>query len=181
MFDIGKNNIVVPTPSILLIKEFKSVWNRDKTTKKERALNEFAYIYFKHDFKSIYKTSFTDEEIEVELRRDIFNKPKWKADKLVIAAENRYKVLQVTKSLAFLNAAEKALSEIKKYFNDFDLSKVDAKDKHTAAKNMLGNIKEVDEVTSKLFNTRKRVQLEQLNTSISKRKLGDREVPPDQR
>lgn len=181
MFDISKNNIVVPKAEILLVKEFKNLWKRDKTEKKEKALNEFAYIYFKHDFKSTYKSSYTEEEIEVELKRDIFNKVNWKADKLVIEAEEKYKKLQITKSLAFLDAAEKALSEIKKYFNDFNLEGLDKKNKHTAVKNMMSNLKEVEEVTLKLFNTRKRVELEQITNKLSSRQLGDREIPKSKR
>ena len=182
MLDIGKNNIIVPQTEILLIKEFKTLWTRDKSKNKEKVLNEFAYIYFKHNFKSTYKTSYTEDEIEIELKRDIFNNVKWKADKILIAAEEKYKSLQMTKSLAFLDSAEKALVEVKKYFNDFNLEGFSEKEKTTAVKNMMGHLKEVEEVSSRLFNARKRVELEQSTKKLSaSRTLGSRELPKNKR
>jgi len=35
-----ENNIVVPTPQALLIKDFKTIWDRDKSKKKEQAIKE---------------------------------------------------------------------------------------------------------------------------------------------
>jgi len=184
MFDINSNNnIIIKEPGVLLIKEFKDIWNGDKSKDKSYALKVFAYIYFKSDFKSPYRNSRTQEELPDILKQDL-NLPKdFKETKDIFLAEEKYIDLQTTKSLKMILSAEKALDQITKYFNDFDITKViDEDDKASAISKLMSNLKQVDEVATKLESVKDKIAKEMENKKLSGSKiLTSRELPKNKR
>ena len=52
-----------------MIKEFKKIWNRDRSTKKDKALKELAYIYHSGDYQSIYRNYHIDTRDATEKER----------------------------------------------------------------------------------------------------------------
>lgn len=122
-----KNNSVSFAPQALLIKEFKALWDRDKTKSKELAVLELGFVYFKCDFRSIYKNYF-EEEKEEKIINDIF-KSNWKPDKAVIAACDRYTELCKTKSMRLVENAWKAVDEISSYYTTVRLNELDDRGK----------------------------------------------------
>lgn len=179
MFDLDSKGIVIVQPEFLLIKAFKDLWDSGKPDKVNPL---FAYIYFKHDFKSPYRKSFTEEEIEIKLREDIIQNKKWTPNDLVLKAEEKYIELRQTKSLKVLQSGENALSQINKYFNEFSIDELPIASKHQAVNNIMKNLKELDEVIAKFENARKRVEEELTTKTLSgNKRLRKRELPKDQR
>jgi uncharacterized protein YqgQ len=179
MFDLNSKGIVTVKPELLLIKEFKELW---KTDVPDKVIKVFAYIYFKNDFKSPYRNSYTENEIESILKEDVLQNKKWKPTKLVLAAEKKYQELQQTKSLKTLQSAENALAQINLYFNEFNISEVEESSKHQVVNNMMKNLKELDEVISKIENAKKRVEEELTTRKLTgKKTLRKRELPKSQR
>ena len=114
LFYISENK-VIPNPEVLLIKEFKDIWDRDKTKLKDIALKELAYIYFISDYKSVYNDySLSVKEIKIE--EDIIQDKTWKPDELIKLAIKKYEELQITPTLRLLNGARKALEEMTRYY-----------------------------------------------------------------
>ena len=64
------NYIVVPDTYTLTIKEFKSILDSDKSKKKEKAMKEFAYIYYMCDHNSPFST-YDDEEKSKEILNNL--------------------------------------------------------------------------------------------------------------
>lgn len=74
-------------PEALVIKSIRTLWNRDKTQSKERALAELGYIYFMVDPRSTYSylTDLADRSEKIVLEEGL---PKnWKPDKIVQEAD----------------------------------------------------------------------------------------------
>jgi len=179
MFDLNSKGIVTVRPELLLIKEFKALW---ETGEPDQVIKVFAYIFFKHDFKSPYRNSYTELEIERILKEDILHNKKWKPTKIVLAAEAKYQELQQTKSLKTLQSAENALAQINIYFNDFNIYNVEENSKHQVVNNMMKNLKELDEVIGKIENAKKRVEEELTTRKLTgKKTLRKRELPKSQR
>ena len=179
MFDLNNKGIVIVKPELLNIKAFKDLYESDK---QEKVNKLFAYIYFKHDFKSPYRNSYEEHEIEEKLLVDVIQSLKWKPNALVKTAELKYQELQQTKTLKTLQSAENALSQISIYFNAFDITIVGEAQKHIAVNNMMKNLKELDEVVAKIDSARKRVESELMTKVLAgKRKLQKRELPKSQR
>lgn len=179
MFELDKNGVVKIKADLLLIKAFKELYDSDK---QEKINKLFAYIYFKHDFKSPYKKQYTSEQIEKALLVDILEVKAFKPNKLLIAAEKKYVELQQTKSLKTLASAERALNQIDIYFESIDIMNIPEDKRDAAAKNIMTNIKEIDEVTARMESARRRVEQElSIKILSGKKKLGKRELPKDKR
>lgn len=184
MFDIdSNNNIILKEPGVLLISEFKKIWDSDKSKEKLEALKIFAYIYFKCDFKSPYRNTKTKEELPEVLKKDL-NLPKdFKETKEICLAQEKYIDLQTTKSLKMILSAEKALDQITKYFDEFDISKIKLdEDKANSINKLMGNLKQIDEVAMKLESVKDKIAKELETKKLSGTKvLSPRELPKSKR
>jgi hypothetical protein len=54
VYDNVNNRLEINEPEILLIKEFKSLFDKDKTKTKTQLWKELTYIYLAIDWKSPY-------------------------------------------------------------------------------------------------------------------------------
>ncbi len=183
MFDIGPNNtVLLKEAQILMIKEFHKLWVKDKSKDKLQVNKEFAYIYFKNDFKSPYRNAYTEEELPVRLKIDLMLDKEWKSTPLIVAAEEKYNELQTTKSLKMLLAAEQALEQITTYFNDFKIDKITEDKKAEAISKLMSNLKSVDDVVGRLEAAKDKVAKELQTQKLSgSKKLAPRELPRDKR
>ena len=111
---LNKDNKVEFSPQLLLIKEFKKLWTRDKTRTKTKALEEFAYIYFMADYKSEYNAYGLEKE--KQLIEDVFERP-YSPDKEVLDCIKKYTELQKTTSMNFINSARESAESIRAYYN----------------------------------------------------------------
>lgn len=116
---------VEPTVEVLSIEPFKTIWERDKSSKKDKALLEFLYIEYMASFK---KTNpFKDvpiENKEIMIKENIFKDSEYEIDELIEEGVKFLIELQRSYSMTFsyylsaLNAANK----LKEFFNTIDLN-----------------------------------------------------------
>ena len=74
-----ENNVVKVNPEMLLIPEFKDIWDRDKSKDKGIAYKELAFVYFLADYKSVY-TAYSPEEREDKIKQDFIRDTSWVRD-----------------------------------------------------------------------------------------------------
>ena len=116
-------------PEALVIKSIRTLWNRDKTQSKERALAELGYIYFMVDPRSTYSylTDLADRSEKIVLEEGL---PKnWKPDKIVQEAMKSYRDSVITTSSLLLEDTRVAVDKLRKYLRDIDLTAEDDKNK----------------------------------------------------
>lgn len=116
-------------PEALVIKSIRTLWNRDKTQSKERALAELGYIYFMVDPRSTYSylTDLADRSEKIVLEEGL---PKnWKPDKIVQEAMKSYGDSIITTSSLLLEDTRVAVDKLRKYLRDIDLTAEDDKNK----------------------------------------------------
>lgn len=111
MYNFFKRNgkEITPINEVLLIPEFKEIWERDNTESKSRALNDFAIIYFGGYFNSpmnIYGDKKWNKIAE-KFKNDSGWRPK--DDKKIEAALKVYEELQDTPSLRILKSIRESL------------------------------------------------------------------------
>lgn len=181
MFKLDKNNRIIVDPDLLPIPEFNTIWEADKSKTKEKAIRELQFVYYIADFKSPYRKSYRDEEIYTIVKRDFIGDSNWKIPDRVEKAINKYKELQETKILKFLYKAENALEQIETYFDTFDINNLDSENQADAINKLLRNLREVDEVSSKISNAIKRAEAEVQDIKTNQRQLTSRELPKSQR
>lgn len=170
-----ENNKVTFTPEALTIKEFKALWDRDVSKTKENAVEDLAYVFFVTDYKSVYK-AYDDEARSEKVIKDVITQKKWTRDKAIEAAIARYDELQQTPSMGVLQDAEAALSKIRHYFRNVDVSD-DETGKATSA--LINNVKAIGDLLKGLQSLRELVEKE-INETTRVRgqgRLGMRETP----
>ena len=116
-------------PEALVINSIRTLWNRDKTQSKERALAELGYIYFMVDPRSTYSylTDLADRSEKIVLEEGL---PKnWKPDKIVQEAMKSYGDSVITTSSLLLEDTRVAVDKLRKYLRDIDLTAEDDKNK----------------------------------------------------
>jgi hypothetical protein len=118
MFEVV-DYVVQISPSALNIPEFKELWKRDKTKKKDKAHAELSYVYYIADYKSEYRNHPFDERRE-KIKLDFCDKAlgeDWEPDAKVNAAIEKYEQMQITPSLRFLTSVQNQLDKITDFMN----------------------------------------------------------------
>jgi len=163
LLNINGDNIEI-TPEGLQIKEFKVLWSRDKKKSKETALSELAFVYYFTDWQSPYRLYIDKKEKEEKILLDLFEGKKWEKDVLVIEACKKYEELTTTDSILLLKDAKGAISKLRKYFRDVDLSERDEKSGKPiySAKDLIMNIKQVGQVVRGMKELEDEIAKEQM-------------------
>jgi len=174
LFDLEHNKVVVK-PEAILVKEFKAIWDRDTSKHKEGALEELSYVYFRMDYKSVYK-QYDEDARSQKVINDVITKKTWKPDKLIDDACRKYDELQQTPSMGLLKDAETALDKIRSYFRTVDVTEDDT-GKVTAT--LISNVEKLGNLIKGLSSLREIVEKE-MSEAIRIRggsKTSLREVP----
>ena len=163
----------------MVIKEFKRIWTKDRSSKKDKALKELAYVYHSIDYQSIYRNYHIDARDE-KIKLDLFDDRDWKPDSDINAAINRYAELQTTLSMQLLNDVEQGLSKLRDYFRNPDFEE---DENGVAAKNFIGNVKQMGDLVKSLKGLKEEVEKELIDKMQLRggNLIGGRELPPDRR
>lgn len=116
-------------PEALLIKVFKTIWNRDRSAGKEKALKELGIVYFMCDPRSSYMFYIDEKERLDVIKSDEGLPDKWKPDTHIIEAMETYKRLTETASSALLKDTREAIEKLRAELRNIDFSKTDDKGK----------------------------------------------------
>jgi len=170
-----ENNRVTFSPEALLVKEFKTLWDRDSSKHKEYATEELGYVFYMSDYKSAYLAYDADAR-ENKVTNDVITKKGWKPDDKIREAIKKYGELQETPSMGLLKDAECALDKIRYYFKNGDIT-TDVEG--TLTKTLIANVEKLGGVIKGLSSLRDMVDKE-VSESMRVRgsgRLGMRETP----
>jgi len=150
------NEKVVPNPEILMVKEFKAVYNR------KDANEVLAYIFNLVDFRSPYAI-YAEEERAEKVKEDIL--PATKVDKVITEAIEKYKEIHTSEASLLLESARKAIRSLREYFDTVKV--VDEEDIGKASKDLIANIKSMGAVIQ---------GLKELEEEVSKEKQTEKNI-----
>ena len=112
----------------LLLKPFKTIWKRDKSLNKEKALSELGFIYFFCDIRSDYQY-IVDEEARMASIKEGEGMPEdWTPDSVVLEAMQFYSTFKSTSAL-LLEDTRYAVDKLRKLLREIDLTQTDDKGK----------------------------------------------------
>lgn len=115
-YDNVNKQLEINEPEVLLVREFKALLDRDKTTYKQRATRELTYMYLAIDYKSIYNQYSELERHEEALSDSGLTEEEFN-DPIFREACRKYRNLQDSnKSIKLLNAARNAADQFVDYF-----------------------------------------------------------------
>lgn len=164
MFAVGKNNKIEIEPRMLLIPEFKKIWEADMSKTKSKAMKEFAFIYFMGDYKSEYNIYGIGKAEAVA--GDIMNDEKYTPTKNVSLAIRKYESLQETFSMRYLKSVRETMNSLMKFYDELrfksNQSNVSTYDPTLVTK----ALKEVEIILEKVEKWEKKVKEEEGNMQI---------------
>lgn len=112
----------------LLLKPFKTIWKRDRSQNKEKALMELGFIYFFCDIRSDYQY-IVDEDARKESIKEGEGLPKdWEPDDVLLEAMEFYNTFKPTSAL-LLEDTRYAVDKLRKLLREIDLTQKDDKGK----------------------------------------------------
>ena len=182
IFEIS-GHIVRPTPSILAVSVFNTLWKRDKSKNKVTAMQEFAYIEFMTSKKKSNPYKGYDESIkEKKIIEGVIKQEGWQADDLVKEAIDTYDKWQTdaSPSLRYYNANLSALQKTIDYLNgglDYAERNRSGMPVHKF-NDVVRGIKEADQVLKSLTSLKKKVEEELYQASRTK---GGKNINPYER
>lgn len=140
----------------LILKPFKKLWDRDRSKKKEKAMQELGFIYFFCDPRSDYMF-IVDEELRKEKIIEQEGLPKtWKIDKFVQEAMELYKYLTQSTASLLLADTRLAVDKLRDMLRDIDLTEKDDKNKPIYTLNSVtSTIKQIPSLTKELVEAEK--------------------------
>lgn len=176
LFDFD-NRRVIPSPEALLIKEFKDIYDADKSKDKKIALEELAYVVYMSDYKSPYKNKTEDVRADYVIK-DVITTKGWKESALTKAGMEKYKELHKTPSMQLVESIQFGLSQINLYFRNNATALADDVEGKVMEK-YLANAKKAEELLVTMDRLEKRVEDEMSVGKIGRggRTINPRELP----
>lgn len=179
---IVENKIVKPTTQTLLIHPFSEIWERDTSSTKQHAIEDFAYIEFMTSVQKVNPYSgYSEQERKKHILKDIISPTRtdWVEDDLIKMGMLKVVEFQRNASVTYnyYMSAKAAAEKMQEFFNTFDMTQCNLK---TGAP-----IYKPKDITSALNDTAK--VLENLNTLRDKvdnelfeavKNRGQKEVSP---
>lgn len=113
----------------LSIKAFRDLWERDKSAKKDKAIQELGFIYFFCDPRSDYMF-LIDEDTRMEKIIEQEGLPKnWKPDEKIEKAMEVYRYLTTSPSSLLLQDTRELVDKVRAQLKEIDLTLLDDKGK----------------------------------------------------
>lgn len=123
LFQLDDNQLPILTVEARTIKAFRDIIERDKSKTKQNAILELAFVYWEGVYGSPFHQHIHDSD---EARWDeigtTIGLKDYKPDDVVLAAIDKFKKLQHTKSMDLVVAAEKGIDKLREYLDSVDLT-----------------------------------------------------------
>lgn len=151
---------VVISEEALALKPFKVLWNRDRSSNKDRAIAELSYVYFMEDPASDYQYLVDEEERSKAIIEGEGLPNTWKPDKAVQEAMKFYASFKTTSAL-ILEDTRYAANNLRKSLRNIDLEATDEKGKpiYTVA-SIISAIKQVPALVKELAEAERSIAKE---------------------
>lgn len=174
-----ENHKLKISPYALTIAEFKAVWERDKSSTKDRAVQELSFVFLVSAYHSPYRAYDSKERI-LRVANDVVTLDKWIPDDLVKAAVAKYEELELTPTLALLTDVEEGIFKLRSFFKTVDVTK---DEKGSKIASLIRSIGSISDVIKSMAILRQQVEKEMSVgvTGRAGRQIGARELPPDKR
>ena len=133
VFDDVNNTLRINEYPILLIKEFKTLWDKNRNKCKEdktgndrlKAFKEFTYIYLMLDFKSPYYKYLEQEKHEAALLDSELTEEDLKNPEFIDAYNKYQEILDSDPILSLIKTAYRTLYKTQVFLDSIDFTEID--------------------------------------------------------
>lgn len=174
-----KGNKIEIAPEAYGIKAYRTIWNMDKTSGKEKAILALTTLYFMYDPRSPYQIE-TNEEARLEAIKEETGLDKnWRPDKYFLACVPIYQKLTNTTSAIMLASNRKVVEKTRKVLEDFDFGDVDPEKRADVATKVFTSMEKSTELAVKIANAEKEIYKDVEEHSSKMRGKGKKTIGDD--
>jgi tetrahydromethanopterin S-methyltransferase subunit G len=171
---------VIPHTETLLIEPFKTIWERDTTSDKVIAMDEFKFIEFS---KSMLKTNpyggYNEDKKEQVIIEQCIHMENWQPDELVIQGQHWMVEFQTNASptYSYYMAAKIGAEEMKTFFLNFSMNEVNLKTGNPIYKprDITSALKDTNDIIQRLDSMKSKVEQEIFEVT---KKRGEKTISP---
>ena len=121
-----ENNVVTFSPQALLLKPFKTLWERDKSKGKAYAKDELAYIWYMEDVRSDFYDIVDEDERRIEVLKFLTELPSnYTPDEKADEAAKFYAKMSEGMSVKILKDTMIMVNNLRKAMVDMDFEERD--------------------------------------------------------
>ena len=156
-----ENYQIQPADEIFLLKDFRKLFNADKSKNKEKFMEILSVIYFCYDPRSTYADIFDDDERLSEVIKQEGLDDSFKITPEIRKAIDTYVRVTTTTSQKLLDSMRKSIAKIGEFLENVNLYEVD--DKGRQVYNVSQIVQATDKIpqlAKKLIETEKIVNAE---------------------
>lgn len=168
LFELNDGALHV-APEILAINVFNTIYTRDKKKNKQKAMEEFSYIYFFCDYKSDFADIINEQERHVAIVESTMTDQEYQPDAIMEAAMQLYSERSHTITSGLLEDAKSTAYRISKFLKTVDLNERDEKNKPVHnPKNITGMLGDMSKIVENISVLEQKVKREQDEESTMK-------------
>lgn len=123
LFEYENFNLVINLPEVLLIKEFKDVWESDKSPNKEYAMKIFTFGYLYCDFQSPFSEFEEADKKQESLKSAGLTEDDINTDCVKAFIEMYLKIVNSNRIIRYIKSTWALLDKLEKYALEVDLTK----------------------------------------------------------
>ena len=124
-----QNYKLIISEEALCIKAFSTIWKRDRSIDKNKAILELGLIYFMFDPRSDYMYIVDENERLSQIIEQEGLPENYEFDSKMIEASEVYKSLINTPATMLLNTAKETIEQVRLFLQNIDLEATDEKGK----------------------------------------------------
>lgn len=187
LYNNQTGSLELNTHEILLVKEFETLWDKDRNkcsedptgNKRLRAWKEFKYIWLFVDWKSPYQQYLEMEKHKAALEDSGLTEDEWNDQDFRAAVRKYIEIKGSSRVLNLIKTAFRALEKLRIFLDEIDLDERDPVTNKPIwkGKDVLDNIGSIGYMVDKLTDLEESYKKELLNDKKSIK--GDREVAYD--
>src|SRR5690606_7264046 len=162
----------------LLIEPFKTIWNRDKTNGKLRAIKEFTFIEFMSSKQKTNPYAGYDDRTRFLALRDEMYDNEWEMDDEIKAAIDKIEEFQkeASPTYTYYKSVLTASEKMKDFFDNFDINERNEKGALLyKPADITRALNDTDKVLQNLDSMKEKVEQELFQVTKSK---GNKQINP---
>lgn len=140
----------------LLVRPIRELFTKDKSKKKEEFWRQISYLWFMCDPRSTYMYLVDEDVRSKEIKLQEGFGADWEPSELLKEAMDVYRKQTVTTASILLESMRKGIEQLRKFFSEFDLFKLDKNDRPIyQVSTMTAALKQVPELAKALVEAEK--------------------------
>jgi hypothetical protein len=168
LFELEGRNVII-APEILSIAVFKKLLDRDKSKNKNKAFQEFAYIYWFCDYKPNF-AGLPDNERHPLAVKEAGLPDNWTPDNDVKVAIAKYLERRDTDLVLLVKSAKGVVTKVRQYYDGLDFKEVDDKGKLVNnPQHVLASVAGLGKTVSSLDELEKKIKVQDYEVTNKQR------------